>query len=273
MTPKANDSPPAEQAGGEKIDVVPAMLEAFRKAILKRCGKHGLNGLSKRFRIMDGDKSGTVGPNELKIGLQQIGLEMDGKQIGFLLDAIDTEDNGSVTFDEFMVAVRGQINDVRKKLIMQAYNVLDKNGDGGITIDDVKAAYNAKEDEEVKAGKITEEEALRKFLDHFDGGADHVKDGKVSKKEFLDYYKNVSASIDRDDYFELMIRNAWHMPGGEGWSANTANTRVLAEFENGTQRVVCIEDDLGLDLHDKKAVLARLKKQGLRGVVGFKLSG
>ena len=37
----------------------------------------------------------------------------------------------------------------------------------------------------------------------------------------------MSASIDLDDYFELMIRNAWHIPGGEGWCANTANKRVL----------------------------------------------
>ena len=33
----------------------------------------------------------------------------------------------------------------------------------------------------------------------------------------MNYYNNVSASIDNDDYFELMIRNAWHISGGEGW--------------------------------------------------------
>ena len=38
------------------------------------------------------------------------------------------------------------------------------------------------------------------------------KDKIVSVEEFEDYYKDVSASIDRDDYFELMIRNAWKIP-------------------------------------------------------------
>ena len=43
------------------------------------------------------------------------------------------------------------------------------------------------------------------FLDTFDAGE---KDGKVTPDEFVRYYGNVSASIDDDDYFELMIRNA-----------------------------------------------------------------
>ena len=42
------------------------------------------------------------------------------------------------------------------------------------------------------------------------------KDGKVTIEEFEMYYADVSASINDDDYFELMIRNAWHIAGGEG---------------------------------------------------------
>jgi Ca2+-binding EF-hand superfamily protein len=48
----------------------------------------------------------------------------------------------------------------------------------------------------------------------------------VTKEEWNEYYTNVSSSIDRDDYFELMMNNAWKM--GEaaktyasGWSNTT----------------------------------------------------
>jgi len=39
----------------------------------------------------------------------------------------------------------------------------------------------------------------------------HEQDGIVTMAEFLDYYEGVSSSIDRDDYFELMMKRAWKL--------------------------------------------------------------
>ena len=38
-----------------------------------------------------------------------------------------------------------------------------------------------------------------------------VADGIVTFEEFCDYYEGVSCSIDRDDYFALMMKNAWKL--------------------------------------------------------------
>ena len=67
------------------------------------------------------------------------------------------------------------------------------------------------------------------------------KDGKVTLNEFIEYYNDVSASIDKDNYFELMIRNAWHIAGGEGASANTSIPRHLVIDADGTQRVEMVK--------------------------------
>lgn len=33
----------------------------------------------------------------------------------------------------------------------------------------------------------------------------------ITKEQFEEYYNNISASIDNDQYFELMINNSWKM--------------------------------------------------------------
>jgi len=47
---------------------------------------------------------------------------------------------------------------------------------------------------------------------------DHV----ITREEFQEYYDNVSASIDDDKYFELMMINAWKLDGNpsnrSGWA-------------------------------------------------------
>lgn len=68
---------------------------------------------------------------------------------------------------------------------------------------------------EVKQGKKTEQEVLAEFLDTFEihtGTVDKTKrDGKLTLREFQDYYRKIGASIDDDRYFELMMVNAWNL--------------------------------------------------------------
>ena len=51
--------------------------------------------------------------------------------------------------------------------------------------------------------------------------ASKANDGRVTLNEFCDYYSNVSASIDDDEYFKLMITNAWNLDNkkvGKAWA-------------------------------------------------------
>ena len=138
---------------------------------------------------------------------------------------------------------------------------MDKTGDGQVTIEDLSGVYDVSLNPDVVAGKMTEEEALRKFLDAFDS---KNKDGIVTQKEFKDYYRNIGASIDDDDYFELMIRNAWHISGGKGAYANTTCRRVLVTHTDGRQTVEEITDDLGIAPDDIKMMKRNLLKRGIK---------
>jgi calcyphosin len=80
----------------------------------------------------------------------------------------------------------------------------------------------------VKAGKKTEDEVLGEFLDTFEDhfcdmkGHEDSRDGVISMDEWLEYYNNVSMSIDDDEYFALMMNNAWNLDGKKvtkkGWA-------------------------------------------------------
>jgi hypothetical protein len=142
-----------------------------------------------------------------------------------------------------------------------AFQKFDKDGNGIIDIQDVIGVYDASKHPDVISGKRTAGQILMEFIEGFDVGGE--VDGKVTLSEFENYYANLSASIDDDDYFELMIRNAWHISGGEGWCANSSNRRVLVTDSSGNQRVEEIKDDLGLRSDDKTGMMARLRAQGV----------
>lgn len=153
----------------------------------------------------------------------------------------------------------------RIKIVKQAFARLDTSGDGVATIDEVERLYDASQHPEVVAGRLRPRDALLEFLRVFEDA--RSQDGTVTWHEFLQYYKDLSAGIAHDDAFELMVRNAWHLSGGQGWSANSTCRRVLATFRDGSQRVLEIEDDLGIRAGDTRKLLARLAAQGNRDVV------
>ena len=114
------------------------------------------------------------------------------------------------------------MNPRRLLLVKQAFEKIDKDGSGLLDASDVCGAYDASKHPEVIAGRMNAEQVFREFLNNFDVGG--VQDGKVTPGEWVNYYNAVSASIVSDDYFELLIRNAWHLSGGEGWAANNSNS-------------------------------------------------
>jgi Ca2+-binding EF-hand superfamily protein len=114
--------------------------------------------------------------------------------------------------------------------VKRAFDKLDIDRSGTLEYSDVKDLYNAKNHPDVKAGKKTEQEVIQDFLETFEvhrsltkgDNESKKKDGKITFNEFCDYYSNVSASIDDDEYFKVMMTNAWNLDNkkyGKGWGA------------------------------------------------------
>lgn len=66
----------------------------------------------------------------------------------------------------------------------------------------------------MKAGKRTEDDILGEFLETFEmhhNLKNGLKDQNVTREEFLEYYNNVSANLDSDQHFELLLVNGFKL--------------------------------------------------------------
>lgn len=183
-------------------------IERLRCQCLAR-GSSGILGLGRVFKIMDDDNNKTLSFAEFKKGLGDYGVPLDKQEVQKMFDAFDSDGSGSIDFDEFLIKLRPPMSNARKDIIYQAFHKLDKTGDNVVTSDDLKGVYNVKKHPKYLSGELTEEQIFRMFLDTFDTPGQ--KDGKITKEEFENYYCGVSASVDSDAYFLLMMRNAWKL--------------------------------------------------------------
>ena len=67
-----------------------------------------------------------------------------------------------------------------------------------------------------KSGEWNKTKTLREFLDTFvkksrEKEDNQSKEGEFSRQDFVDYYAMISPTVDRDVYFDFMVRNAWKL--------------------------------------------------------------
>jgi len=60
------------------------------------------------------------------------------------------------------------MNEKRRNIVTLAFKKFDADGNGHISIEDLKGRYNAGNHPDVKLGKKTEEDVLYEFLDTFE---------------------------------------------------------------------------------------------------------
>lgn len=85
-------------------------------------------------------------------------------------------------------------------------------------LDDIALLYDVSSHPDVGQGRKQPMEVYKEFMSQWDT---QVADGIVTIEEFMDYFRDVSASIDSDEYFAQMMKSAWKL-----WDNNN-NLRKL----------------------------------------------
>eukprot|EP00747_Dinoflagellata_sp_TGD_P179926 gnl/TRDRNA2_/TRDRNA2_31542_c0_seq2.p1 gnl/TRDRNA2_/TRDRNA2_31542_c0~~gnl/TRDRNA2_/TRDRNA2_31542_c0_seq2.p1 ORF type:complete len:842 (+),score=143.30 gnl/TRDRNA2_/TRDRNA2_31542_c0_seq2:51-2576(+) len=247
-------------------------IAKMREVLSRRVGGFPtMKAIFAQYRVVDRDRSGKLSREEFNMALDTLfkayRVTFSIAEKNTLFQYFDKDNSGNVSYDEYMRAVRGDMNKFRLKWVKQAFDILDRDGNGIVTMNDIAHSYDVSTNPSVKAEDMSANDAYALFMKNYDTS----KDGVVTFDEFVENYQWVSASIEDDAYFELMMRNAWRIPGGDGASQNTANLRVLVQYSDGTEKVVAVQDDRGLDKNDYCEVMRRLQNQGVKSMRSFKL--
>eukprot|EP01064_Diplonema_japonicum_P034639 TRINITY_DN7249_c0_g1_i2.p1 TRINITY_DN7249_c0_g1~~TRINITY_DN7249_c0_g1_i2.p1 ORF type:complete len:296 (+),score=53.66 TRINITY_DN7249_c0_g1_i2:321-1208(+) len=243
------------------------VLKDVTERILSRGGHNGVRTLTRILRRMDDNGNRNLDKIELVEGLAHYGVQLTDDEASIVFTSFDTDNSGGISVKEFLVGIRGKMNGQRTKVVKLAFTRLDKDADRCCTMDDLMKVYNAREHPDVVNGSKTELDVIRIFAADWDRNGDDV----ITEEEFIDYYKDLSAGIDDDQYFELMLRNAWHLPGGKGAARNTANRRVCVTHIDGTQTIQVLADDLSCG-EDIDKIKAQLRKQGVTDILRVHLN-
>jgi len=179
---------------------------------------------------MDDDNSKSLDMNEFKKAVHDFRIEIPDDYIQTIFNAFDINKDGTIDYDEFVRIIRGDLTPPRMALVKKAYIKLDKDGSGIVDIEDIKDVYNTSKHPDVISGKKSRDQVLVEFLETFEMHHNVMHgtqaDGMITLEEFIEYYTNISASLDNDEYFALMMNNSWNLSGDanpykkqeKGWS-------------------------------------------------------
>lgn len=159
---------------------VAALVDELRRGLAHR-GATGIRDLGRTFKIVDRDGSGSLDTEEFTRAVRMCKLQIEPEEVKLIFDHFDTRRDGRVDFEEFLRAVRGTMAPVRRSLVVQVFHALDSMGDGNgvLDVNDFTNIFDARSAPEVQAGRRSEADVLREFVEGFEGTRGN-RDGTVT---------------------------------------------------------------------------------------------
>lgn len=98
------------------------LMEKFRAFLIQKgTDGMGFSDLQRHFHSFDRDHTKTIHPEEFKMAMQKMNMNFHEQEISELFAMFDIYGYGYINYDEFMLAVRGQIHPRRRQLIAWAW--------------------------------------------------------------------------------------------------------------------------------------------------------
>jgi|Transcript_23181 hypothetical protein len=132
-----------------------------------------------------------------------------------LFNIFDASGDGQISFDEFLTALVGELSPLRKRLVNEAFDKLDANGNGVLEIEEVKNSFVPERHPDVISGLKTPEQARFGFLEMFtsfhNASNSFSGDKNVTRTEFMEYHQFLNEQFERDMEFKNFLVGVWNM--------------------------------------------------------------
>jgi len=128
--------------------------------------------LRDQFTALDKDNNGTITLNELKDVLEK-DFHVDSFEAEKLFSSIDANNDGEICYSEFLAAALQDRCRLHEDILRNAFKRFDVDGDGHITLDNLRAVIGDSFDGHDVAQLMVE--------------ADTKGDGRISYEEFFEY--------------------------------------------------------------------------------------
>lgn len=148
------------------------------KVIAENMSEEDIKGFKAMFDNMDTDNSGSITYDELKKGLAELGSKLTETEVKQLMEAADVDGNGTIDYTEFITATMNRHRLETDENLLKAFRYFDKDNSGFITMDELES--------EMMEYGIADESSIKEILSEVDTD----NDGKINYDEFCAMMKS-----------------------------------------------------------------------------------
>jgi len=128
------------------------------------------------FTALDTNGDGMLTIVEMRDGLNKAGIKDIPADLQQILEDVDSDGSGVIDYTEFLAATLDKKAYIQEDVCWSAFRLFDKNGDGTISVEELKTVLNT-DDVQTLAGPT----AIRELMTEIDGNGD----GMIDFDEFM----------------------------------------------------------------------------------------
>lgn len=165
-----------------------AAMNKLKKTAMMMIGQklspEEIEGMKKLFQSIDKDNSGTISLKELQEAMDQWGQTISTTDLLEVMKSADVDGDGQIDYNEFVAATMNISKLEKDELIQKTFMEMDKDGNGTLTVNEIKDAL-------AKFGLTEDIEEIIKQ-------ADTDNDGQINYREFQAMMRDTIGTEDSD---------------------------------------------------------------------------